>query len=147
MPEPYTPPNSSVTYMVPSLDEPADGPKAFKDFADTIPALGGPINPITYVTSNYTITQDNVGGLVVGDPSTADFTVTIPSDQSVPIAQGYSLAIVNMGNRDGGQIRLVGGNGVVFLGNGRTIGRARVTVLVKLNANTWLISAGTPEAS
>lgn len=147
MGQPYTPPNSTVTYVVPSADESADGPKAFKEFADTIPALGGPISPITRVDADHTITQGDVGGLVVCDTTASDLTLHIENDLTVPVLTGYAVAVVNAGKRNGGQVRIKGGDFVVFVGNGRTVERARVSVFTKIAPNTWLITAGTPDAA
>ena len=144
MPEPYTPPGSNVAYTVPSLDDPADAPVAFRDFADSIPPIGGPALVISKKSADYTLVKDDMGGVVEFDTTAGDLKVTIPADANLNVPVGSVVVVSNVGNTRKKKVTITPAQGVVIKDSAdRDIQQYSLVSLLKIDANFWLINAGT----
>lgn len=144
MPEPYTPDGSKVTYTVPSLDDPADGPQAFRDFADSIPPGLSAAIPIRIKTADYTLALDDEGAGVFFDTTTESHRVTVPAHSSVAFPVGTAIVIGNVGTNKEGNVQITPADGVTVRDTAvRKVGLNRMAVLLQVEQDSWIINAGT----
>lgn len=141
--EPYTPEGSTVAYTVPSLDDPADGPEAFRRFADSIPPFAGPAVPVRPVSADYTLVKDDMGGMVAFDTTASDLRVTVPTNATLSVPVGSVVVIANTGSTRKKKVTIVGADGVTIRDlSDRDVQQYRMASLIKVGADFWLISAG-----
>ena len=143
MPENYTPPGSSVVYTVPEGTDTADGPKAFQEFADSVYVAHDALIVSDHF-ANYTLADYDEGTMLAVDTTAAwaDVTVTVPDNATVPLRVGFVVAVANVG--DGGfKVKLAKGSGVVIQDQGfLAVEDYRITTLVKISTDFWLVQAG-----
>lgn len=143
MPESYTPTKSGWTVTVPSDADIADGPKAFKDFADDIPAVdAGPLT-VQQAIDDLTLVQGDEGSVIAVDCVKAKVTVTVPSDATTNFDIGTAIAISNVSVTPDRIIAIKGASGVTV--NNKMefeVKRFKTSVILKYAANEWLIVAG-----
>lgn len=143
MPEPYVPDGSSVTYIVPSLDDLADGPQAFRDFADSIPAALSPLVPIMTRDADITVSEEMVGAYVRMNTQEKDLRVTVPADNTVPLDTGSVIVFANVSTRKDARVTLSPAEGVSLRDSTqRRIERYASAAIIKVDANSWIIQAG-----
>lgn len=145
MPEPYKPHGSDVTFIVPSLDDPADGPQSFRDFADSIPKELSTVVPVTNKNADYTLTKEDNGGVVMFDTTSADHSVTVPKG----VFQTGSVVVVgNTGSNRKGILTVVAAEGVTMRDlSVRKVGFGHMVALICVEPDSWIINAGTGQES
>lgn len=144
MPEPYRPAGSDVEYTVPSLDDPADGPLAFRDFADSIPTNLSPAIVVHQKDADCTLCAADMGCLVEVDTTAGDHTVTVPNDADAPMPIGTVIVVGNVGKTRKRFVSIVAASGVTIKDMAvRKISLYRMAALIKVDANYWIINAGT----
>lgn len=143
MSEKYRPEGSDVEYVVPSLDDPADGPQAFRDFADSIPTSLSPAIIIHKQESDYTLAVGDLGCIVEIDTSSGSKTVTVPNDKDGAFPIGAVVVVTNTGSNRKALVTVVADTGVTIKDTSvRKISHNRMVALVKIDPNFWLINAG-----
>ena len=143
MPENYTPPGSSVIYTVPKGTDTADGPKAFQEFADSVDVAYDALTVSDHL-ADWTLADFDEGTMLAVDTvaANADVTVTVPDDATVPLRVGFTVAVANVGGW-GFKVKLAKGPGVIIQDQGfLQVEDYRITTLVKISANFWLVQAG-----
>jgi hypothetical protein len=145
MPENYKPAGSDVTYVVPSLNDAADGPQAFRDFADTIPKALSPAVGVHIKAANYTLTVGDNGSLVSMDTSAGDLTVTLPVNSPTFLAPiGAVIVVGNTGKVRGKKVTIIAASGVTLRDSAvRVIELFRMVSLIQVEKDSWIINAGT----
>lgn len=145
MPEKYRPKGSNVEYTVPTLDEPADGPLAFRDFADSIPQNLSPAIVINRKTANYTLAATDNGSVVSMDTTAGDLTVTLPANSpefNAPI--GAVIVVANFGKTRNKKVTISAASGVTLRDlSVRTVELYRMAALLQVEKDSWVINAGT----
>jgi hypothetical protein len=143
VPEPYTPPGSTVAYVVPTLDDPADGPRDFRQFADSIPPFAGPALPIHKVSADYTLTKDDMSGIVQFDTTAGDLKVTVPADADMVVPVGSVVVVSNVGSTRKKKVSIIPASGVTVKDPAdRDVQQYNMVSLIKIDTNFWLINAG-----
>jgi hypothetical protein len=141
---PYTPPFSTHAYIVPDSDDVADGPEAFRRFADSMPADFDPVIPINNVSTDYTLDVSDNGGLVSVDTTDADLILTIPKlsgEFTMPV--GAAVAVLNFGTTRKRILTLRPEAGVLVRDLAvRKVQLYRIVVLIQIAENVWIINAG-----
>jgi hypothetical protein len=137
MPELY-PDAAEGPYTVPSGDDVADGPKAFRDFADSMPV---PKDNFTVVskTADFTLTAGEEGALFAVAPNSGTIDVTVPTG----MRSGYACVIAHVGGVATHDVALVAASGVTI--QDVTLLRTkqyRMTSLVHLGGETWITCMG-----
>ena len=143
MPENYTPSGSSVIYTVPQGTDTADGPKAFQDFADSVYVAYDSLM-VSEHFADVTLAAHDEGTMLAVDTvaANADVTVTVPDNATVPLPVGFTVAVANLGG-GGFKVKLAKGPGVVIQDQGfLQVEDYRITTLVKISTNFWLVQAG-----
>lgn len=144
MPEPYKPNGSDVTYTVPSLDDPADGPQAFRDFADSIPPDLSAAIPVEIKTEDYTLALKDAGAAVFFDTTTESHKVTVPAHADVAFSVGSAIVIGNVGKNKDGNVQITPADGVTVRDTAvRKVGLNRMAVILQVEQDSWIINAGT----
>jgi len=144
MPEKYRPEGSTVEYVIPSLDDPADGPVAFKDFADSIPPALSPVVPIHVKTADYTLTAADDGSLVSFDCTSKDLNVTVPKSTSVDFPVGSVIVVGCLGTNRKSSLTIIAEDGVTLRDLAvRKVAWSRMAALIKIEQDSWIINAGT----
>jgi hypothetical protein len=144
MPEKYRPEGSSVEYTVPSLDDAADGPEAFRDFADSIPKSLSSAIPISNVAADYTLKATDDGGLVAFDCTAKDLTVTIPANATANLPVGSCIVVGCLGTNRKASLTITAADGVTLRDLAvRKVLWSRMAALIKIDADSWIINAGT----
>lgn len=147
MPENYTPPGSDVTYVVPALGDPADGPHDFRQFADSIPASMSTAIPVKPVATDYTVGKDDVGCLLAVDTSSKNILVTVPVTTDTDFPIGSVVTVSNVGTSRSGRVTVVGASGVTLKDTrDRDVPQYRMKGLMKTAENFWLIVAGSGDS-
>ena len=143
MAESYSPPGSSTAYTVPELTDPADAPQAFRDFADSVQSVADMLT-VTDVAADMTLAAGDEGTMLSVDTATAaaDVTITVPDNATVALPVGFTVAVANVGG-GGFKVKLTKGQGVVIQDQGfLQVEDYRITTLVKISENFWLVQAG-----
>ena len=145
MSEKYRPAGSNVEYTVPTLDEPADGPKGFRDFADSIPKDLSPVVQISKKTAAYTLLAADSGSVVSMDTSAGDLVVTLPVNSPTFLAPvGAVIVVANAGKTRGKKVTVVAASGVTLRDSAvRTVELYRMVSLIQVEKDSWIINAGT----
>jgi hypothetical protein len=144
MPEKYKPTGSSIEFTVPSLDDPADGPQAFRDFADTIPQGLAAAVPIHPKTADYSLLLEDDGCVVTVNTSTANHSVTVPAHSKVAFPIGAVVVVGNVGTKRDSVVNLVADAGVTIRDiSVRTINNNHLAALIQIEQDSWIINAGT----
>lgn len=149
MPENYTPTGSTHVFVVPADGEAADGPKAFKDFADSLPNIPEDgLTPVVFTQASLTLAPIHSGVYLACVPSGGNLTVTIPSDVPIeptdrPLPLGFTIAIGHMGPSAGTIVIVKGQVGVVIQNrDSLTVDQYRTAVLLKAGPNLWQVISG-----
>lgn len=141
---PYTPPFSTHAYTVPDPNDIADGPEAFRKFADSMPAGADPIIPINLQLANYILDVSDNGKLVTLDTTAADLTLTIPKvSGAFTMPVGAAVAVLNFGTTRKRVLNLKADTDVILRDLAvRKVQLYRIVVLIQIAENTWIINAG-----
>lgn len=143
MPEKYRPQGSTVDYTVPSLDDPADGPEAFREFANSIPQAFSPTIPVNNVAADYTLKATDEGALIAFDCTAKNLTVTVPTNAAAAMPIGTCIVVGCLGTNRRAALVVSAQAGVVLRDLAvRKIGYARMAALIKVEADSWIINAG-----
>jgi hypothetical protein len=146
MPEPYTPDGSQTTFTVPSLDDYADGPQAFRDFADSIPEGLSAAIPVHTHASDCVLGLDDEGAACIvdcSDTKITNYTVTVPSSKAVDFPIGTAVVVGNVGTNRKATVTIVPGPDVIIRDTAvRKVSNNRMVVLLKVAQDQWLINAG-----
>lgn len=144
MPEPYTPPGGKVTYTVPSLNDQADGPQAFRDFADSIPKDLSAAVPINSKSGDYTLEVSDNGSIVMVDTSGGNRTVTLPAHAAAAFPIGAVVVVGNTGTNRKGDVLIAPAAGVTIRDTTvRKVNWNKMAALVQVTQDSWIINAGT----
>lgn len=145
MPEPYKPEGSDVTFTVPSLDDAADGPQAFRDFADSIPKELSTVLEIKIKKDDYTLALSDNSEVIMFDCSDKDHSVTVPKSV-FPI--GSVVVVGNTGSNRKSNVTVVAESGVTIRDVAvRKVGYGHMVALVCVEPDSWIINAGTGQDS
>ena len=111
--EDLTAPNAGAVVKVPVYTDVMDGPKAFVEFANSMPEtdLSSKADlavSIEAETAAYTLVLTDAGKFVTVDSTSAE-TVTIPTNASVAFPVGTNVAVVALGT---GKVDIQGDVGV-----------------------------------
>ena len=137
MPENYTPPGSTVDYVVPSGSDTADGPQAFKDFADSMPATNNSITVNTSTTS-VTLAAGDSGTIIAMEPSSGDLNVTIPAG----LPAGTNVVVAHTGPSATAVVKLVPSGTTVHDTTLLRINQYRMFTLLHLGGDVWVVGSG-----
>lgn len=131
----------TTPYYVPSYLDNSDGRGNFQRFADTMMHIG-PVRFRPVKDSQYTLQHDDVDWCLRFD----DYgTVYVPKDDDLAVPPGTQVAVLNNSEH---RVVVKGIGEVVIAGCDRpVIDKWRVGVLVKYNANFWLLSLGSGAAT
>jgi len=144
MPEKYRPEGSDVEYVVPSLDDPADGPLAFRDFADSIPSALSPAISVHRHDADYVLAMADEGALVGFDCTDADLRVTVPAHSQVDFPVGAAIVVSCLGTNRKASLTIVADEGVTLRDLAvRKVAWSRMAALIKIDQDSWIINAGT----
>lgn len=130
--------NTGTRFFVPSYLDKSDGQTAFKELADSF-NVPGPLQ-FKKVLPGYTLTPTDENKVIRLD-SGGEVFVPMDSDSDEILDPGAQIAILNFSD---GRIKVRGeGSVVIVSGSDRNvIDKWKVGVLMKYNANLWLLSLG-----
>lgn len=133
--------NLSTPFYVPSYVGQIDGEKDFEKLADSIMHIGD-LRFKQIIGRRHSLQVDDIDYVLRCDKETI---ITVPSDDQLPVPIGSQVAILNYSNQ---RVAIERDGDVVIAGTDRRIvTRWRVGVLVKYDANFWLLSLGSGSGS
>lgn len=144
MPENYTPAGAADAYVIPSLDDPADGPHDFRQFADSIPGNLSAAVPVRVKSEDYTLALDDEGAAVFFDTTESSHAVTVPAHADVAFPVGTVVVIGNVGTNKEGNVQITPADGVTVRDTAvRKVALNRMAAIMQVEEDFWVINAGT----
>jgi hypothetical protein len=126
----------STPFFVPSYIDQLDGKKDFENLAESIMHIGN-LRFKQISTRSYSLNVTDVDYVLRCDKESI---ISVPDDNHFPVPVGTQVAILNYSNQ---RVAVERDGDVVIAGaDRRIITRWRVGVLVKYDANFWLLSLG-----
>ena len=133
-------PNSSGFYVPSYLDD-LNGPEDFRNLADSIMHIGS-LRFKKVTGRSYTVNATDFDYVLRCD---SEAVIYIPEDDAMPAPIGTQIAVLNYSDQAVGIERI--GDVVIAGTDRRVVQKWRIGVLVKYDANFWLLSLGSGAGS